>query len=180
MAFTEKPRLIGTHAWFIQEGETFTSPTAGTVSKTSKPDASEVNLLHMGIIENMDIESTSEEIEVFGPAPGIMVLQDVLETKRQLNGTLKLKELTLLALQAVMKTDKLVGTSAEQFNPLLGKTIKGWLKLQHYDGEDNSEVIRLDLYVHLKAQGISMGDTLVEPSLDFKTLYSDLNTGVGV
>lgn len=176
MPLPTKPRTAGVTALFLEEGTTITSP-AGDVSRTLKPDAAEPLWNDLGAIETIDVESLAEEIDIFGGAPGISVLLDVLETKRQLNINLGLKELGALALQAMFRTESLTAASAS-FAPLTGKTLKGWLQLQFHDGNDNSELITLDIYCYAKIDGgVTMGSALMEPTLAIRTLYSSLAGG---
>jgi len=170
------PRIIGSHAFFIREGAAFTSPSAGTVSKTSKPDENETTWIDLGTIESASIEHSSDEKEVWKPSPGQLRLDDVLENKRALSFDVTVNEVSPFAFQLLFGTDDLTSAST-QYNPLEGTTVKGWMKMQQYDHEDNIWNT-VDVYVHLKINGaVEFGEDVVKFPIRARVLHSTLNTG---
>lgn len=170
------PYVIGSHVFFFRDGDSYTSPTSGTASRTSKPGESDTGWVDLGVISASSDTRESEEIEIFAPTPGRKRLYDVVEIKDKLNIKFTTDELGPLGLEVLYKTLKLTSAST-QFNPLEGATKKGWLKIQRYT-QDDTQILVMDVFVHLKvASEVSYsGDGLAQVSFEAKVLHSTLNT----
>ena len=176
MALTKDTYVIGTHAYFQLEGAAFTSPVAGVVGRESKPDASDTGWIDLGVIEDAEDNLTDTEIEVYKASPGRLRLYDVINVKDKLTIKVTCKELSPLAVQTLYRCQPLTPTST-QFNPLGGKSVKGWLKIQRYDQNDQQRMI-MDVYVRLKVSSAVKfgGDALAETEFEALVLQSTQNT----
>lgn len=179
MSLSIKTLALGAHAFFFREGDAFTLPgPGGNAAADAKPDADDDGWIDVGTIESFeDSIADEDEKKVYRPAPGHLVVKDVITTKQGMEFKFTSNELGPLALEAFYRTtQKLDGTST-QFNPLSGVPRKGWLKLQRYDHEDNL-VLVADLWVRLKVTGGMKGGNgdLVMPEFSAYLLYSALNT----
>lgn len=169
--------IIASHAWFIREGTAFTSPGAGTVAIDDKPDAAETKWIALEDLQNFNYDPQSEDREVYAGTPGQIRLTNVKETKRNLVLTFTVQKLNPFIFEMLTKSGELDGTPAQQYNPLEGKTMRGWLKVQQYDDSD-ALVNTMDVWSHLKINGgVEMGDDIVRPQFTAKVLHSTLNTG---
>lgn len=171
----QKPYIIGSHLFFLKDGSAITSPEAGTSGRGEKPDRDEETLVDLGIIENIGVDPVMEEREIYGPAPGRYVLQDILTTRRGLTVTAQLGELGPLAVAHIFGSAEPDGS--DEYVPGGGTDIKGWLLIDQYD-EDNVLRNQVDLYVHTRFTGpITMGDDVVRPTLTARLLHSAENHG---
>lgn len=171
-------RITGAHVWFAREGESFTIPQSGTVSKTAMPGSTDTVWAYLGTIKEASIEGSSDDVEVWKPAPGVVVLDDVIQVKPQLKITFTVAELGPTGLELIFRTNKLT-TGSTEFTPLaVGGGIKGWLQLQVYDQTD-SNIVTTVTYVLIKTTGgiKSDGASLCEVQLEARVLYSALNNG---
>jgi hypothetical protein len=168
-------RLLRAHVWFAREGDTFTVPSNGTVSRTSMPGATDTSYRYCGIVKDASVETNTDKVEVFAPSPGALKLYDVLESKRTVKLTFTLSQLGPLALELFFKTGKLTESSTE-FAPLSAGEINGWLKFQYYDHKNNL-VLTMDAYCHVEATGALKGgeNELAEIQLTATLLDSPLN-----
>jgi hypothetical protein len=178
MALTKAPYTLGSHAFFFPDGATWTASGGGTSSRTAKPPAADAAWINLGIVVGAtESPIESEKIDIFAPTPGVLRKYDVVETKRQRKGKLKVKELSPLALQILYRTLALTESST-QYNTLEGKLVKGWLKVQRYDQNDSIRITE-DLFVVLEVvSDVEMGgDGLAEVEFEYDVLHSTLNTG---
>jgi len=167
--------IIGSHAFFVREGDTSTSPS-GSVSKTLKPVADDASWIDFGILEKSSVDRSAEEKEVWKPSPGKLRLDDILETKEKIMLKFTVKQMSALMFELAFGTLALT-TASTQYNPGEGTAKKGWLKLQHYADDDTIRNVT-DVYVHLKLGGeVSFADDLVTFDVEATVLHSSLNTG---
>jgi len=170
------PVIIGSHAYFVREGDAFTVPSAGNAGRNSKPGATDASWLDVGILKDVGTNLTREEREIYAPTPGQIRLYDLIETKRKQEIKLALQEMSPLVWELMFGTLPLA-TGSTQYNPMSGPTKKGWLKLQQYK-QDDSLFNTLDLYVQLIVDGeVKFDDNVVAPNLTARVLHSTLNTG---
>jgi hypothetical protein len=169
---------LGKHGWFIREGDAFTLPAPGVTAAESKPDSESPEYIDIGAIEDWEDDvSGGQDLEVWRPSPGRLVLKDVLEIKPKLTCKFTTGELSPLAFESFYRTTQKLDSEAAQFNPLSGKLRKGWFKTQLYDQDDNL-VLNMDLWGRLKCTGgvKSSDGGLVKPTWELLVLYSSLNT----
>ncbi|HEY0966929.1 MAG TPA: hypothetical protein VGD88_06040 [Opitutaceae bacterium] len=170
---------LACHAYFFPEGKAFTSPSAGTASRTSKPDGSETTWLAAGVSEWT--KSPNNTIQDFmAPAPGARVLYDRIATKKGLilkGKWMEMSNLIYKMLHGAAAAFPITGAGG-QFNPLEGDPIiRGWLQLQVYDHK-NVLVSTEDYYVALNIPGdVEFGENLVDVNVEAHVLFSTLNTG---
>lgn len=168
--------IIGNHAYFVRDGTSFTSPSAGTASRTAKPGQNDTSWIDLGIIRTTSIQHERDTIDVFAPTPGVKRLWDRHETKRVLAVNITMEEMSPLAWELLMGTLALTSAST-QYNPLEGPTKKGWLKLVQYKQDDTTFNVS-DLFCHLSIDGdTEFGDSVVSPVFKATLLHSTLNTG---
>jgi hypothetical protein len=168
-------RIIGSHAFFFPEGNAFTVPSAGTSGATAKPGAGDTGWVKIGEISSCGISKGADVKEQWAPLPGTLRLKDVIETKPDLTLKLTVNELSALAYNVLFRTLALTSAST-QFNPLEGKTLKGWLKLQQYD-QNEALVMTLDVFVHLTVDGeVTFAEDIVDFPFSARVLHSTLNT----
>lgn len=169
-------RAIGTHALFFRDGDAYTVPGAGTAGRNAKPGASDPAWINVGIISESSDQRETTELEVHAPSPGLKRLYDVVEVLDKLTIKFTVDEVSPLAMEVLYRSLPLTAAST-QFNPLEGKTKKGWLKLQRYDQNDVAVLIA-DLFVHLKvASEVNFGGSeLAKIPFEAKVLHSIYNT----
>lgn len=151
---------------------------SGTASASFRPGANDSSWIALGICEECsDSREIGNEIEIYGPSPGKLVLQDIIENKQKLIIKFTLSEWSAFVNEVLYLTESL-NSSSSQFNPLEGEPKKGWLKIQRYD-QDNDQRLVLDLWGKLKISGDVQfgGSDIVKPQLEFTVLHSTLNTG---
>lgn len=171
-------RILGTHLLFFRNGASFTVPSAGTCSRTTKPGATDTGWVNLGVLADVQVEKQSQKVELWGPTPGRLRRVKVLETKLSLDVTFTCREISNLSLEAMFGTAPLANNTA-QWNPLEGVEIEGWLKGQIYDQGDAQFVI-LDHWVCLTVDGpvrIDPGEELTSVRMKAYGLHSPLNTG---
>ena len=97
--------------------------------------------------------------------------------KDKLSLKFKVSELSALAIETLYRTLSLTSAST-QFNPLEGKTKKGWLKFQRYDQGDAVTLV-MDTFCRLKVDGdVSFGGSdLTKVGFEALVLHSIYNTG---
>jgi hypothetical protein len=170
--------ILGAHLWFAREGEAFTLPSAGTVSRTSLPGPTDTVWAYLGIIKDFKTSGSADEVEVWKPTPGNLRLDDVIHTKPQVKYTFTVGELGPSGVEFVFRTAKLTSSSTE-FTPLAATGgIKGFLKAQMYDQDDTQRLI-VDSWVILKPMGdlAANATDLAEVQFEARMLYSTLNNG---
>jgi len=175
----------GNHFFVTLEGATYATGASGSINATNgvasrdnKAAAADPSWQYGGIVSALSIEPGREEREVFAPSPGILRLWDIIEQKRQLNFTFTCDQMTRLLVILLFGADpNLMGDAQLQYNPLEGKTIRAWLKLQQYDQVDAVWNI-LDVWAYLKINtAVAMSDEIVKCEMMARTLQSSLNTG---
>jgi hypothetical protein len=173
----------GNHFFVCLEGTSYAAGApgsqdlgAGVSGRTNKPAAADPSWQYGGIVSSLSVEPQREEREVFAPSPGPLRLHDVIESKRQLNFTFTCEQMTRLVLVLLYGADpNLMGDAQVQFNPLEGKTVRAWVKIQQYDQNENQWLVT-DVFAHLKiASAVTMGET-VKADIVARTLNSALNT----
>lgn len=170
------PRIVGNHVWLFRDGDAFTVPTSGTAARESKPGAADTAWIDAGVIEELSVEKTSEQKDVFKPAPGQLRLYDVIDSKHQLNISAKAMEIGALSFELIFGTLALSAAST-QYNPLEGLTKKAWVKIQQY-GQDDAILNTVDVFCHVSLGGaVAFGADIVTTDLKFRVLHSTLNTG---
>lgn len=173
-----RSRIVGAHVWFAREGENFTIPTNGVVSRTAKPGANDASWDYLGIVGEATMEHRREQAEVWGPTPGRLALMDVLDFKHQLTLTATLRELGPKQSEYFYNTGRLNSTSTN-FNIFSSPQINGWVKFQAYD-EQNNLLETLDFWAHATVTGQRTfdGQRLAELQVQFQLLESPLNAGL--
>jgi len=173
--------LIGSHAYFWEDGQPFTTPAPGTTGRESHADSADPGWAtrYLGIVGTCRIQSArGEGIEVWAPSPGRLRLFDVIPSKSDIILTLTLQQLTPLCIQLLFGTSSLDGTST-QWNPTEGSgRPKGWMKYQAYN-QDNVLVTVADLYssVSIPEDVTFDPSALTEVTIEARLLTSTLNTG---
>lgn len=182
MSWTRNAKFLGGHFWFLREGLAFTSPGAGTISSSSKPDANDpllASTAKLGICENFEVDPGIGQSEVIlAPSPGRLYPTDEVVAEQQAKCRFMLKEVPVEAVQLALGTQNLLNSSS-QFNPYGGSILlKGWLFVRTYR-QDNTAALNLDLWVSLRLREPLKGDpkALTKPGFEGLILYSDLNTG---
>jgi hypothetical protein len=169
--------ILGAQLWFAREGESYTLPAPGIVARDSLPGAADSVWAYLGIIGELSVEGDAEEVEVWRPAPGRLVLDDVLHTKGAIKYSFTCRQLGPSGLEFLFRTVKLTPGS-NSFTPLAVPQIKGWLKAQWYD-QTNSQRLITDNWVVLKPNGALKADaqSLAEVQFEARLLFSTLNLG---
>ncbi len=176
----------GNHFFVALEGTSYAAGAtgsvvtgAGTADRLNKPAAADPSWQYGGIVSSLSIEPTREEREIFAPLPGSLRLYDIIETKRQLNFTFTCEQISRLGLILLFGADpNLMGDGQTQFNPLEGRTIRAWLKIQQVDQNEAAWLIT-DVFAHLKiGSAVPMADDVVKVEIAARTLHSPLNTSV--
>ena len=126
-------------------------------------------------VADVDVETSSEEIEVWKPTPGKLRLNSILEIKHDQKVMFTLKDLSPLAVELLMGSGALDGTSTT-FTPLARTSLEGWLMLDWYD-QDDAEHINARWWVQLKVEGSTPmgGGRHTEVRCVARVLYSTLN-----
>lgn len=168
--------ILGNHGFFFRDGASFTVPSAGTAGRSSKPGAADTGWIDLGILSEISVQHQREEREIFAPTPGTLRLYDIIETKRQFNIKMTAQEMSPFAFELIFGTDSLT-TASTQYNPMEGKTKKGWLKVQNYNQAD-ALFNTVDIFVAIKVSGeVTIGDNIVSAQFEARVLHSTLNTG---
>ena len=170
--------ILGSHVYFVREGDAFTVPAAGTAGRNSKPGAADVAWLDLGILKDVGMTPSAQLREIMAPTPGVLRLYDVIPTARKLEIKMALQEMSALVWELLFSTLPLAAGANVQYNPNAGAAKKGWIKLQQYNGQNDALVNTADLYVHLEVDGeVKFDDNVVAPNLKASVLHSTLNTG---
>jgi hypothetical protein len=169
-------RIIGNHGKFFLDGKAFTIPDpGGTAGREAKPGDTDPAWADLGILSEVSIEPQTEERPIFKPSPGRLRKYDVLETKDDLQLTLRAEELSPLAVQALFRTAALDEDSTT-YKPLEGQTLKGWLQVKQYD--QNDELVNtVEVFAHLKVGALTFGDDVARVEFTGSVLDSTLNNG---
>jgi len=186
----QSTRLLGCLAKIAIAGAVATGGTGGTVSRTFIPlnDAATADAkpiwLDIGVIESISEQTSSSPIETFRPSPGVLVADDVLETKlkRELTATItECSNAMWLLAQRALKATTLQTGAIGQYVPLSGGISKMWLKLQRYDGQDNSLLFAEQIWGKaVISDAIDVGgEKPIQFKLKFTQLWSPLNSATG-
>jgi hypothetical protein len=170
--------IIGTHLWFFREGDAFTVPAGGTCGQESKPGIApdmDAGWIDMGAIESFDPTVSQEDAKLWRPAPGRLVLKDILENKQELSIKAVTNDVGGLAIESLFRTSQELAGLQVQFNPLSAISRRGWVHGQCYD-QDNNLWMTLDLWCRLRATAKFDGSP-TKPEWEMFMLYSSLNTG---
>lgn len=169
-------RIIGNHGRFFIAGKVVEGPDPEqTAGREVKPSPIDPGWEDLGVLTEISIEPQTEERVIFKPSPGRLRKYDVLETKDDLQITLRAEELSPLAIQALFRTAALDGDSTT-YKPLEGQSIKGWLQVKQYDQND-ALLNTLEVFVHLKVAAVTFGDDIARVEFTGSVLDSTLNTG---
>jgi len=182
-------QLLGTLAKIALDGTTYLTPTAGTVSKTNCPDNAAADAagniwFDLGIIEECQEKVDSTKIPIFRPSPGILQLDDELETKLKRTLQIKCSECSnimwLLLRRALLPTSPRTGAMG-QFVPLTISRVKCWSKFQKYSGIDNSLIDYEQIWSKIAIDNAVTygGDKQVMFDLTVMQLWSPLNSAAG-
>ena len=173
--------LVGSHAYFWQDGQPFTMPAPGTTGRESHADATDPGWgdRYLGILGTSHIQSArGEGVEVWAPSPGRLRLYDVIASKSDIMLTFTLQQLIALGFQLMFGTASLDKTST-QWNPTEGPgRVNGWLKFQAYN-QNNVLITVADLYSSVSVPEDVTFDpaALTEVTIEARLLTSSLNTG---
>jgi len=179
MALTSATSLVvGSQAWFIAEGTSYTLPAAGTVSAESKPDASDTAWIRLNAVQNFELTPPNgDEIAIFEPSPGRLRRTRLIRPKKVMDATMTLAKCPTLALQLLFGTGTATGASGESLSMLTGGDVHGWLHFQQYDHDD---ILRWtgEFYCNLILDGAIAFDPTknVEVKLKVMEEYSSLCT----
>ncbi len=183
-------KLIGALAKIAIEGTAYTLPGAGTVSRTNCPPNDAANAgpisiwADIGIIENASEKTDSTKIEIYRPSPGVLQLDDELETKFKRTIALKITECSnvmwLLLNKALSSTSPLTGAIG-QYVPFTHPNTKAWFKAQKYDGQTNALLFAEQTWCKLSIDNAVEygGDKQMMFDLTVKQLWSPLNSHTG-
>jgi len=150
---------------------------SGVASKTLRPGPNDAGWVRIGVIEEASISREGNDIEIYEPSPGKVVLTDVMRNKHKLMAKFTSQEWGPFAAEVLYLTENL-DSSSTQFNPLEGRDKKGWIKFQRYDQNDELREV-LDSWGRLSISGEVPfgGSDIVKPAFEFLSLHSALNTG---
>jgi hypothetical protein len=182
MGLTASVIQLAKHAWFCRDGDAFTTPSAGTVSRTAIPavtPALDAAWIEIGLIEGFEHDySGGQDLEVWRPSPGHLELYELREIKPKLTYKFTSGELSPLALEVFYRTSQKMTSATNQFNPGAGTLRTGWLHVQCYDSQTDDLRLTIDLYGRIKITGgiKSEEGSIVKPAWEFAKLYSTLNT----
>jgi hypothetical protein len=189
----QETKLLGCLAQFALAGTTQVtpSPTGGPiVSSGFIPDNSAVDgtsaalWMPLGIIAEAKEKVSSSKIEIYKPSPGTLSLSDVRESKFKRTLGLKITDcsnLMWLALRrALVVASPRTGTLGQHV-PLTGGTIRGWLKIQSYNQDTNSQELAEQFWCTMSIDNDVTygGDKNVEFDGTFTQLWSALNSATG-
>lgn len=183
-------RLIGTLIKLAPAGLAWATPTTGTVGRDALPPDDALTAapgpiwIDAGIIREAQEQTSSTEIEVFRPSPGVLQLDDVLETKFKRELSLEISECSnymWLLLRKCLKTTSPLSGGLGQHVALSGGISKFWVKIQDYDGQDNSLLLVEQSWCHAMIDGAVArgGDKEVTFKLKLRQLWSPLNSALG-
>jgi hypothetical protein len=152
----------------------------GTVSRTLKPMPGSAAWISLGDCRKSDIDPPrGQATEIWTPLLGQLVLEDVIRNKLDLKEMLECQNVSPLSLQLAYGTAALTNASTQANPMVLAGAIKGFLKTQHYD-QDNNRRLTVDRFVELELEGkieLDPGNTdPVMAKFNARTLRSTLNT----
>ena len=169
--------LIGSFAYFIQEGVTIDSVT---VAGTAKPDNNPTsNWLSLGAVEEIKFEDDRYDDKFLTPSEAggyyqenqSIVIADYLNIRTSHMN--ELVERMQFGLSSVI-----VAGTAQEPHAAKTRTVNGWLKIQGRKLSGTDEFI-MDWWCKLSlAEKLTMNDKTLRPVLRFQKLTSTLNTVV--
>ena len=161
-------------AYFFRDGADYTVPAAGVAGRALKPGPTDPAWLNLGHVD-ISTKPTFEKEEIVRNVPGRRMLYDVLHTRTGLTHTVNFHELQNLLFELLFQTGPL--DDAGQYNPGEGSAVKGWLKVQEYDQDDNL-INTHDVFVYLNPPtDLKRDDKHTQCEVAADMLYSTLNTG---
>lgn len=169
-------------AWFVRDGDAFTQPAPGTVTRAAMPSLDPLDAAwnEIGLIEDFEHDySGGQDLEVWRPSPGRLELYESREVKSKLTIKFTSAELSPLAVEVFYRTSQKLTAASAQFNPGSGALRQGWLHMQCYDASNDSLRLTMSLYGRIKITGGMKGQdgSIIKPTWEFLKLYSTLNTG---
>ena len=170
--------IIGSHFWFFREGDAFVDPAPGICAQESKPGISptfDPGWIDLGAVESFDPTVAQQDHKLWRPAPGRLVLKDVLETQQELSGKVVVNDVGPLAIETFFRTSQKLGGAQLQFNPLSAISRRGWCHFQGYDQTD-ALALSLDLWVRIRGM-LKFDGSPTKPEFEIFMLYSSQNTG---
>ena len=180
-----KPIYVGSHFWFAPLNAAFTSPSAGVVTQSGTwPDVNEPNwntAWALGICESAEIDPKpgTEEV-ILAPSPGAVQATDVVVPYAVPEIKFTTLTVDVLAPQLALNTQQMFATATTQFNPNGGggPGIRGILKCQHYD-QNNNLILNWQswAFVKLSAALKFAPKSLTKPEYIATLLASVNNTG---
>lgn len=189
---TTETKLLGCLAQFALAGTTQSTPTPsgdGITDSGFCPDNAAVDStaaalwMPLGIIKTVSEKVDSTKIEIFKPSPGTLSLADVRESKFKRTLELTVSEcsnLMWLALRRALVVASPRTGAIAQHVALTGGTIRGWLKLQSYNQDTNTQELAEQVWCTLTISDVSYGDDKnVEFKVTLMQLWSSLNTATG-
>ena len=176
MALTKAATIIGSHVYIFREGDSFTIPTAGTCSSTSKPGSTDAGWIDLGIIKTGSVAHGRTTNKIYAPLPGARRLAKVINTMHELSAKWTLQEISPIVIQMLFGTLPL-GVSSTQYNPLEAPDLNAWVKFQWYS-ETDVLLNTVDHWAMLQINSTNIGDDKpFEAEVEFFGLYSTYNTG---
>lgn len=140
MPIARRRASLFTFLWFAREGDSFTVPSAGTVSQTSKPGADDTSFFDLGVSEEFKLAPEGSSEVIMSGAPGGLVAIDEIPLDKMWKASWTAVDLTHVAVQLLMGHTALTAAS-NSGNILQGDLIvKGYLKFQAYDGGHNLRI----------------------------------------
>ena len=169
----------GDFLYFDPAGQDYTIPSSGTVSGTSKPDATDpiwVTFALGTVAKPAQDKYVGKDVEIKSPMPGtgIIVTKQIVRPERGLTSEVEINELSRLALAGFYKSP-LILLADTSFKPLSGiGSLTGWLKRQRYDAANGLYIVD-DWWVDLDVTSLDSKDTnTISPKFKFTWLYSPL------
>lgn len=136
---TPKQRNILTHIWFVPEGTAITSPSAGNVSRTVWPDASDASLsgLTYKLVQAKKVTKSAPggtRVEEWEVGVGSLQLYDAYHVKNNAKYMVTVTRVYALLWGLLHNAADPLTAGSTTFVPNSGKAaIRGVLVVQHYD-----------------------------------------------
>ncbi len=186
MAFTTKSIFIGCHLWLAPLGDAFTSPAPGVIAQLGAanwPDSDETKWADwaLGIVASFDVDPKyGPREEILAPSPGAVQAMDVLIPYAIPEIKFSLLQVSSLAPQLALNTERLFATANTVATPNGGAApgIRGILKAQKYD-QNNNLIWNWQSWAFVQLDGSLKGDpkSMTKPGFMGTLLYSDNNDG---
>lgn len=184
------PLILGSHIWVALEDATLSDSAnvikpAGdatsytTVKKTAKPSATDTAWVKLGRVAKMSMKrDDGETIEIWTPAPGVLLLSDVIRVQQKRTFAISCRDVSPLSIQLAFRTLTLTGAST-QFNAGEGPaSYRAWVKIQLYTHK-NEEALRAEFWSDVDIDGALEFDpkATTDSNFIFTELHNVLNTG---